>query len=141
MTAEYLLKDWLTKNNKKGIEVFSAGTKADSDISSFCMDHLGKLKDMGIDTSIHKRTQLTKTLLKEMDLVMAMDETHQNLIKKRYDVSVPLFNEIYKNEKTSIRVSPPGATGHVSDRLIKMTDYINEAIPALVNKIDELKTP
>jgi protein-tyrosine-phosphatase len=140
LMAEYLLKDYLRKNNRSDIEVSSCGTNANSDISSFCMDHISKLKKMGIDTAEHKRTQLTKDILLGNDVVIAMDETHQTYIKEKYSINVPLYNEVYKGEKTSIRITPPGATGPISKRLLETVDYINESLPALVVAIDSMNS-
>lgn len=137
--AEYLMKDWLKKHNRHDIEVFSCGTNANSDVSSFCMDHIGKLNEMGIDTSQHKRTQLTKNILAQSDIIIAMDESCQNWAREKFKIEIPLYNEIYKNEKTSIRINPPNATGSLSDRLLNTVDYISKSIPDLVAGIDKIK--
>lgn len=139
LMAEYLLKDWLRKHDRNDIEVFSCGTNASSDVSSFCFDHIGKLKEMGIDASRHKRTQLTKELFSNCDVVIAMDETHQKYVKDNYYADIPLYNELYKNEKTSILITPPGATGPLSDRLLKTVNYISDSMAELVAAIDEYK--
>jgi protein-tyrosine-phosphatase len=141
LAAEYLLKNWLQKNNRYDIEVSSCGINADSDTSSFCMDHLDKLTKMGIDISMHKRTQLTEDVLKKNDLVIAMDESHQNWIKEKFNLDIPLYNEIYKNEKTSIRITPLEAGISLSDKLLNTVDYINQSIPELVIAIDKIKFP
>lgn len=139
LAAEYLLKNWLQKNNRHDIEVSSCGINADSDMSSFCMDHLDKLNKMGIDISQHKRTQLTEDILKKSDLVIAMDESHQNWVKEKFNLDIPLYNEIYKNEKTSIRITPLDAGVSLSDKLLNTVDYINQSIPELVIAIDKIK--
>lgn len=139
LMAEYLLRDWLRKHNRNDIEVFSCGTDASSDVSSFCFDHIGKLKEMGIDASKHIRTRLTKELFSNFDVVIAMDETHQKYVKENYNVDIPLYNELYKNEKTSILITPPGATSPLSDRLLEILDYINNSIPELVVAINKYK--
>ena len=138
LMAEYLLKDWLQKNARNDIVVSSCGTNANSDVSSFCMDHISKLKEMGIDTTQHIRTQLTEEVFAKHDVVIAMDETHQDFVKENYLTDIPLYNELYKNEKTSIRITPPGATGPLSDRLLLTVEYIHESIPALVAAIDRI---
>lgn len=139
LMAEYLLKNWLYMHNRKDIEVFSCGTDASSDVSSFRFDHIGKLKDMGIDASRHKRTQLTKELFSSCDVVIAMDETHQKYVRNNYNADIPLYNELYKNEKTSILITPPGATGPLAERLLKTVDYINDSMSELVTAIDVYK--
>ncbi|MFA6525178.1 MAG: hypothetical protein WCT33_02790 [Patescibacteria group bacterium] len=140
LIAEYLLKDWLTKNNRFDIEVSSCGINANSDTSSFSLEHFQILKDMGIDTSGHRRTQVTKGLLEENDIIIAMADNHQEYVKKNFNLDIPLFNELYKNEKSSIRISPPVTNKSKPGRMIEIVDYINQSIPRLVSAIDNLTT-
>jgi protein-tyrosine-phosphatase len=140
LIAEYLLKDWLTKNNRSDFEVSSCGTDANSDTSSFSLEHFQRLKEMSIDTSGHIRTQLTKELLDENDIIIAMADNHQEYIKNNFGVTAPLFNELCKNEKSSIRVSPPGTDEKIPGRMIEIVNYINESIPRLVSAIDNLES-
>ncbi|MFA6392012.1 MAG: hypothetical protein WCW66_04670 [Patescibacteria group bacterium] len=136
LIAEYLLKDWLSKNNRFDIEVSSCGTDADSNTSFFSQEHLKKLMEMGIDTSGHKRTQVTKGLLDKRDVVIAMADNHQEYLKKYFNVTAPLFNELCNNEKSSIRISPPGTDEKIPGRMIEIVDYINQSIPRLISAID-----
>lgn len=138
--AEYLLRNWLQKNNRHDIEVSSCGTNATSDTSSFCMDHIGKLNEMGIDASQHKRTQISKEIFAQSDIVIAMDGSHQDWVREKFNKEIMLYNEIYKNEKTSIRVTPPGSTGTISDRMLNTLEYIDRSIPDLVSAIDKIKS-
>lgn len=140
LMAEYLLRNWLKKNSRYDIEVFSCGTNATSDTSSFSMDHIGKLNDMGIDASMHKRTQLSKDLLLQSDIVIAMDESHQNWVKGKFHMEIKLYNEIYKNEKTSIRIAPPGSTGTMSEKILDTLEYIDKSMPDLVAAIDKINS-
>lgn len=139
LTAEYLMRDWLVKNNRNDIGVSSAGTNASSDISSFSMDHIGKLMKMGVDASGHKRTQLTREILSGHDLAIVMDKKQQDWARERFNVELPLYNEIYKNEKSSVMITVPGMQETISERLIKMVDYIAESIPAMAKRIDEIR--
>lgn len=136
MVAEYLLRDWLTKNNRNDIEVASAGIKADSDVSSFCVDHVARLKEMGIEVSVHKRTQVSQAILERSNLVIAMDESQKEWIYDQFGLSVSLYNEIYKREKSSILITPPNAVGTVSERLLAMVDYFYDSMPDLMKNID-----
>ena len=136
LTAKYLLEDYLARNNRYDITVFSAGTEAESDISSYRMDHLDRLKEMGVDTSSHVRRQLTRELLSGCDLAIVMDEDQRSWVRETFAVELPLFNEIYKGESVSLLVTPPGATVPIGERLVRMVDYIYESIPTLLEKID-----
>lgn len=138
LTAKYLLEDWLLKNGRDDIEVSSAGINTTSDVSSFSMDHIGKLKEMGIDVVGYTRTQLTYEILSEHDLAIVMDEEEQVWVRERFNVEIPLYNEIYKNEKTPVLITVPGMTETIPERLMEMVDYIAESIPVLAEKIDEM---
>lgn len=133
-----MLRDWLAKNNRGDIEVASAGIKADSDISSFCIDHIAELKEMGIDVSGHKRTQVSQEILEKYDLLIVMDESQKEWIHDQFGLSVSLYNEIYKGEKSSILITPPNAVGTVSERLSIMVDYFYNSMPDLVKNIDSI---
>ena len=106
--AEYCLKDYLAKNNNSGIEVSSAGTDADSDLTGFSFAHFDELKKIGIDASGHQRRQITEEIVDDSDLIIAMAQVHEKELKEMFGIDVPLYNEIIKNEKSSIICSSPG---------------------------------
>lgn len=124
LTAEYLLRDWLRKNGRQDIEVCSAGINAASDISSLT----------------HRRTQLTKDILDAADLAIAMDETQKAWIKEKFGETVPLYNEIYKNESVSVLISPPGSTGTMEERCHRMVEYFEKSMPKIVDSINSMKS-
>lgn len=135
--AEYCAKDYLQKHKISNIQVMSAGTDSNSDISGFSMIHFDKLKEMGINASGHKRVQLTKEMANSADLIIAMDRFHQEWVKQKFGIEAPLFNQIYKKEDADIRVSPPGAAGAIDERMIKVFNYICDAIPVVIEKIEK----
>ena len=138
LTAKYLFEDWLRKNGRDDISVSSAGINATSDISAFSMDHIGKLEDMGIEVVGYTRTQVTYEIIAEHDLTMAMDMDEQLWVREKFNIEIPLYNEIYKNEKTPVLITVPGMTETISERLLKMVDYIAESIPELAERIDAM---
>jgi protein-tyrosine-phosphatase len=138
VTAEYLLLDMLAKAGRHDIEVVSAGTTADSDVSSFCFAHLDKLYEMGIDTSGHERTQVTKEILENCDLAIVMEGEHREWIEERFDTKVYFYNEIYKDEKTDIQISPLGSQGTMEEKCLRMVEYFEESLPTVLEKIDEM---
>ena len=140
MTAEYLLRDYLAKNKRENIAVLSAGIDAGSDISSYRMDHLDRLKEMGVDVSGHVRRQLMRELLADCDLAIVMDEDQRAWVRESFTVELPLYNEFYKGESVSLLVTPPGATAPIGERLVRMVDYIYESIPTVAARIDEYRT-
>ncbi len=137
LTAEYLLRDYLIKNQRADIAVASAGTDADSDIGAYRMDHLDRLAEMGVDVSGHTRRQLSRELLAECDLALVMDEDQRAWVRENFAVELPLYNEFLKGERLSLLVTPPGAAGDIGERLVRVVDYISDSIPALMRRIDE----
>jgi protein-tyrosine-phosphatase len=129
VTAEYCLKDYLAKHNIDGVDVASAGTHADSDMTGFSMAHFPKLMKLGIDASGHKRRQLSQELVDCADKIVVFDNSHQGWIRQKFGLNVPLYNEIYINESTEIRVSGPELKGTSDDRMIQLVDYIYSSTP------------
>ncbi|OQB06250.1 MAG: phosphotyrosine-protein phosphatase [bacterium ADurb.Bin212] len=139
IVAEYCLRNYLTKNNIKEINVSSAGTDAASDTSSFSMAHVDEMKKMGINASKHARIQMNQNIVNNTDLIICMDSWHQTWLKEHYGIDAPLFNEIYNKESSSIRVSDPEQKTSLDNRMIEITHYINNAIPQLVNNINKFR--
>jgi len=133
------LKDWLRKNGRNDIEVSSAGTDATSDISSFCMAHLDRLEEMGIDVSGHERTQVTKDILENCDLAIVMDEFQQRWIEEKFGIKTLFYNEMYKNEKTSLNISPPGTRGTMEEKSIRMVRYFEGSMGEFVKAVDKIR--
>jgi len=129
LVAELLLKDYLTKHNIDDIEVLSAGTNADSDISNFEMSHFRILQDRGIDPFAHQRTRLNEDLVSKSDFIITMDTTHKQWIEDQFGAQSFLFNEICNGEKTSVTVASIGMN--------KMVDYIDSAIPNLIDFLQQ----
>jgi len=140
LLAEYLLKDYLMRNNIELIQVSSAGTEAfvqkmDPAVFNF-------LNSRGIDVSAHKQRKLTAELLAESDLVIAMAEYHQSFIKENFSRNVPLFDEVAKGVKSSVLdigdvmndylTNRPAVTLHVT----KIAEHIEEFIPDLCKNIN-----
>lgn len=133
--AEYVLKDYIKNNRINNFCILSSGTDASSDISGFSMAHFDELKKLGIDASEHKRRQLTKELVDTADLLISFDTSHQEWIKKHFGIISPLFNQIYKNEESSLRCKEFGENLPKDERMIKITDYIHNAMPVLFENI------
>ncbi len=98
--GEYCLRDYLKKRKIGSISVSSAGIIAKPDsINTFT---LKSLKSKGIDASKHKQRKLTRELIKDSDLVIALHKEHQNFIEKEFGVYVPLFNELVIGKSVSV---------------------------------------
>jgi protein-tyrosine-phosphatase len=136
VTAEYCLKDYLAKQNIASIEVSSAGTDADSDLTGYSMAHFDELRRLGIDTTKHKRTQITKEIADGADLVIAMAANHQQYMLDKFGAKAPLYNEILKNEPTSIVCSALGSI-NLDANMRTLVHYINDSIPILVKNLEK----
>ncbi|MEI6144083.1 MAG: hypothetical protein WCP91_00610 [Candidatus Berkelbacteria bacterium] len=135
--AEYCLRHFLNDEKIENIIVESAGINAGSDISGFSMAHFPELKKFGIDASDHKRTQLTKKILEDADIVIAFDFSNIEAIEKEFDFKPKLFNQIYKNEETPLKISGPNFSGTMDERMVQATHYIFDATPVIWKKISE----
>jgi protein-tyrosine phosphatase len=135
VTAEFCLKDFLEKRNIDHIQVSSAGTDADSDISKHFATHFDRMKELGIDASAFTRTQFDENLLNDTDIIIAMAQEHQDFVLENFGISIPLYNEMVSGEKTSVVVSRPDSEDDVQKQIRDMTDYIHGSTPAFFEHI------
>jgi protein-tyrosine-phosphatase len=137
ITAEFCMKNYLQQNKITNIEVTSAGFKANSDLSTFSNIHFDRMKQLKIDTSSFKRTQFHPNFLNDYDVVIGMGQEHKDYIKNEFNQRIYLFNEIYKNEESSIIVPPPDQEGNYLVQLEAMVDYIHDAMPHVIINLQE----
>ncbi|WP_404468388.1 hypothetical protein [Sutcliffiella horikoshii] len=135
ITAEFCMKHFLKQNNITNIEVASAGFKANSDLSSFSNIHFDRMRQLNISTDGFSRTPFNRRLIDEFDVIIGMGKEHKDYIQKEYNEKIYLFNEIYKEDESSITVPPPDQSGNYLVQITEMVDYINKAIPQLVKNL------
>jgi len=140
LSAEYILKKYLFDNKIFGYQVSSAGTIAkeepvDKKVKS-------TLEKLGIKEIKHKQRKLTKDILDENDVIIAMAKNHYDYIKNNFSSkNVFYFNELAKNEKSSmwdigdVIKNPKENRQLVEDQIEKTINYINKNIPALFKKL------
>ena len=141
MSAEKFLKVYLDMENIQDIEVSSAGIGlVQKGVHEYVID---RLQHYGIKLN-HQTTKLTLKLIQENDIIIAMNKNHQEYIKDKFNLDVPLFNEIAYNKKEGIldvgEMYPEFKTLPLEgDKLRKyinyVLDYIHNTIPHLVDKI------
>ena len=141
VTAEFCLKNYLKIQEMHSIEVFSAGFKYTSDISQFSNVHFIRMDELGIDTSSFQRTQFEASFLNEFDVTVAMGKEHRNYILSEYGIRIPLFNEVFKQEESSVLVPPPDKEGYYLTEIINMVDYLNLAMPSFVDNLFSFRKP
>lgn len=136
--AERCLRDYLAKNHILDYEVASAGTHASSDTTGFTLSQFEELRKFGIDGSTPQRTQLTPELAKTTDLIIIFDHFHQDWLKTNLNLKAPLFNEIYKNESTTISCKNYNDKYPIDEKMIQIVDYIYKATPTLFGQIEKI---
>lgn len=140
-SAEVLLKQYLEQHDIKGWEVYSAGVTAKK--QKIDPVTIAKLRSLGVTDLRHKQHKLTGKMLKKYDVVIAMAQDQVDSIKKKFNYRhTVLFNELVKNEKSSV-TDTETVTNYQTNRsgveakLDKTIDYISDSIPKLVNSINE----
>ncbi len=139
MTAEYALKARLGTDT--GFRVRSAGLNdAPHEVVSFVEDHL---TTKGLDISRHRPTRLTRTMLDEASLAVAMGIEHRQQLIGKFDRRSALFSEIAYGTEEALRdvceVVPDwrnnDAAASAYVRLV--IDYIFDGMPGFVERMHE----
>jgi protein-tyrosine phosphatase len=140
LTAEHALRKMLPE--KTEIAVASAGTE---DFPHVVRPNvMAYLKEKGFDVSAHQRRTLTREILDEADLVIAMSTDHCAFIEKRYGWKAPLFLEACGLEAAALPdiedvVEDYRTNQAAVDAHVRMTiDRIIELAPALAARLEVL---
>lgn len=138
LTAEYALRDWL--GDASQIRVASAGTEDFPHvISPYVRDYL---RGRGLDVSPHQRRTLTREILQDQDLVIAMSTDHRAILTGNFGLrDVLLFTEacglgaealLDVHEVVQDHETNPGTVeAHVRmiiDRIIKLTPQLGSRL-------------
>lgn len=103
-----------------------------------------RLREKGADASGHVQRKLTDDLLTGADLVVAMGFDHRDFIRLNFGREVPLFNQIcYEKDEPVLDVGeaiPDWESRQEEARIytLRVIDYIWDAIPALLVRIDRV---
>jgi protein-tyrosine phosphatase len=140
LTAEHALRRLLPDDTE--IEIASAGTE---DYPHVVRPNVASyLLEKGFDVSSHRRRTLTRDLLDEADLVIAMSTDHHAFIEKTHGLKPILFLEACGLEAAALpdiedvvqdyQTNPAAVDAHV-----RMTiDRILELAPRLARRLHEL---
>jgi protein-tyrosine-phosphatase len=93
MSAEKLLKKYLSDNNISDIFVDSAGICGDKN-QKISLSVLEQLKKFGVDAKEHKHKKCLKKNIKWADLVVSMGHDHRKYLKENFNIDSVLFNKI-----------------------------------------------
>lgn len=100
-----------------------------------------ELSRLNIDVGSHRQMKLNKRMLEENALVIAMSINHKKFIKERFDVDVPLFNEVCHGKKTALpdiwEVIPDWKTNQEAKNkyIIHVVNYIYDSIPDFIKNL------
>ena len=137
MTAEYALKACLGTDT--GFRVRSAGLiDAPHEIVSFVEDHL---TTKGLDISQHRPTKLTRAILDEASLAVAMGFEHRQQLIEKFDRRSALFSEIAYGTEEPLRdvyeVVPDWRTNPVAASAYGkwVIDYIFDGMQGFVERM------
>jgi len=141
MSAEYAFKKYLQDNKISSWKVGSAGTIANpQNIDGKTIQTINKL---GMKVN-HKLRKVTKKLLSEYDVIVAMAEDHLEFIQSKLNHrDVLLFNELAIGKKTSIWDFGDEVKDYKTNRLAvekfieKTVKYIFKNIPQLYKTVCE----
>ena len=137
LTAEYALRA-----QRADLVVASAGTAEGHDVVP--PEVSAHLLAKGFDVRAHRRRALTRDIVEQADLVVAMSLDHRDFIRSRFGVDVPLFLECCGEAPAALldlheavadyRTNPAAAAAHIRatiDRIIELT-------PRLAHRLDSL---
>jgi len=140
VTAEYALKARLGPELR--LIVGSAGIVAKpQSLHPMISDYL---RAKGADPSAHVPRKLTRELLEQVDLAVAMSLDHRDFIKQQFGRDVPLFNQVcFEREEPVLdlhEVIPDWASDmHAARAYVQsVVDHIWEAAPSLLARLPYL---
>lgn len=143
LSAEYILRQSLPQNTS--IISSSAGTSAEPAPGHMVHPVLHeRLGEIGIDASMHKQRKVSKALLDEQDLVIAMSTDHQSFIRDTFDHPSILFYEASHGESRPFldlwEEVPDYDTNHVAARayIRNAVDMIHETMPIIIRRLPQL---
>ena len=148
LTADLALRRLLAA--RADLHVSSAGTL---DFPFAVEAYTGSyLRAKGFDASAHRRRTLTRGILAESELVVAMSTDHQAFIRERFGRAVPLFLEVcgagaqwlpdIEDVVPDYEVNRAAVEAHVRatiDRIIELAPRMAGEIDALLERFGEGK--
>lgn len=107
--AHWLLKKKLEQNNITNIEIYSSGIYAmDGDTSTH--EAIEVMEEYGVDLKKHKATNIRRSNIKDMDIILCMTISHKRDLLYRYPElkeKIYTLKEYVKNDKNGIEIKDP----------------------------------
>ncbi|MFW5852816.1 MAG: hypothetical protein ACOCUR_02200 [Nanoarchaeota archaeon] len=143
MSAEYCAKHVARSMDLQNIQFSSAGTSAE--LQNAHPKTLDMLNAFGIKDINHTQRKLSKEIIKENDIIIAMGEDHKEFIKNKFGIDALLYNEVALGDKSGILdiheqypdwfKEPEKAEIHIENTL----DHIYSTMPKFIENAQKLK--
>ena len=139
LTAELCANRYILESNIKAVQVKSAGTVVPSEHVRPVV--IAALKELGLDSSLHKPTRFTLESAYLDTTIIAMGLDHQRHLAEKFNVQSQLFNQvagISDSPVLDVHEALPVELLHAEKgtEYIKATiEYINNTIPAVIENV------
>lgn len=138
MSAEYLMKSYIQKEGIDDIiHISSAGTEANPQEAH--PTTVKRLQYYKSNPSNHRLRKVSKEILEQQDLIICMGNNHKQIIENM-GFDCILFNKLAYNKDTDVPdieefLTPWYTEEQKSDYIIKVIDYLHNAIPLLAEHV------
>lgn len=139
MSAEYALRAQIDREDAK--RVASAGITANP--QEMLAPVRERLIERGIDPSGHHQRRLTREILEDADIAIAMSLDHQAHVAEHFGRQIPLFNRVcFGRDDPLLDIGEhfpnwKEVPDEVNAYAIKMVDTIWDAIPSLIRNLPD----
>lgn len=128
MSAEYALKSIAPP----GVEVASAGTETWPD-RHLRKDVRARVSSWGVDCGAHSSRQITREILDDADLVVAMSTDHKEWLMKNFGYDAPLFLEVCTGKQEAFPDLWEVVPDYRSNRDASVA-YVNQAVDLIFSQ-------
>ena len=143
LSAEYCLKHYILKKKQKEWNIHSAGIIAKKEpVHNIVFE---TLNHFGIENVHHTQRKLTKKILDNSDIVIAMAKDHKKFIKSKFGYDkVYLFNELAINYNSSVRDIIFASSKYITNNSLFRKDVrrviylIHKRIPLVYKQLHKL---
>lgn len=132
------LLDKRAKEEKLDIEIYSCGTFAENgDYPT--MEAIETMEEYGVDMRVHRATNIKKSNIEKMDLVLCATTNHKNMVLQLYPElaeKVYTMKEYVGDIQEGVDISDPWGHDLVTYR--KCASEINKIIEKIIDKMKNI---
>lgn len=137
--AEAITRRALERLGWSHVQVSSAGTAAQWD-GPASEGSLQAAAEIGLDLSSHRSQPLTKELVEQADIILAMTPSHQRVIEEMgEDSKVSLISEFIDGPDANEPIADP--LGGPPEEYREVRDRISRAVDALLERLSAILSP